>query len=50
IHNVLTKCLGTSNPHNVIRATVDALQNLVAPEEMAARRGKGVEDLGHHLP
>lgn len=50
IHNVLTKCLGTSNPHNVIRATVDALQNLVAPEEMAARRGKGVEDLGHQLP
>lgn len=50
IHNVLTKCLGTSNPHNVIKATVDALQRLTAPEEMAARRGKAVEDLGHHLP
>ncbi|MEZ4431238.1 MAG: 30S ribosomal protein S5 [bacterium] len=50
IHNVLTKSLGTSNPHNVIHATIDALKNLVDPSEMAARRGKSVEDLGHHLP
>lgn len=50
IHNVLTKSLGTSNPHNVIHATIDALKNLVDPSEMAARRGKSVDDLGHHLP
>jgi small subunit ribosomal protein S5 len=50
IHNVLTKCLGTSNPHNVLRATINGLQNLVDPAEMAARRGKAVEDLGHVLP
>jgi small subunit ribosomal protein S5 len=50
IHNVLTKCLGSNNAHNVIRATVDALQSLVDPAEMAARRGKSVEDLGHQLP
>jgi small subunit ribosomal protein S5 len=50
IHNVLTKCLGTTNPHNVIHATVDALKQLVSPQEMAALRGKSVEELGHHLP
>lgn len=50
IHNVLTKCLGTNNPHNVVKATIDALKNLVAPEEMAAKRGIPVEELGHHLP
>lgn len=50
ISNVLTKSLGTSNPHNVIHATIDALKNLVDPAEMAARRGKSVDDLDHHLP
>lgn len=50
IHNVLTKSLGTSNPHNVIHATIDALKNLVDPSEMAARRGKSVDDLSHQLP
>jgi small subunit ribosomal protein S5 len=47
IRNVLTKSLGTSNANNVVRATVDALQNLVSPREMATRRGKSVEDIGH---
>jgi len=47
VHNVLTKSLGTSNPHNVVHATVDALQQLVEPSKMAARRGVAVEDLGH---
>lgn len=50
ITNVLTKCLGTNNPHNVIHATVDALKQLTSPQEVAALRGKAVEDLGHHLP
>jgi small subunit ribosomal protein S5 len=50
VRNVLTKCLGTNNAHNVVAATIDALQQLVSPEEMAARRGKSVEELGHELP
>jgi len=50
IHNVLTKSLGSSNPHNVVRATVEALLQLVSPQEMALRRGKSVEELGHVLP
>ena len=45
IHDVLTKCLGTNNPLNVVHATIDALKNLVSPEEMAARRGKTVEEI-----
>ena len=50
VRNVLTKCLGTNNAHNVVAATIDALQQLVSPEEMAIRRGKSVDDLGHELP
>jgi small subunit ribosomal protein S5 len=50
IKNVLTKSLGTSNAHNVVKATVDALQKLTSPQEMAARRGKSVEEIGHQLP
>jgi small subunit ribosomal protein S5 len=46
IRNVLTKSLGTSNAVNVVRATVDAFQNLVSPEEVAARRGKSVDEIG----
>lgn len=50
VRNVLTKCLGTNNAHNVVAATIDALQQLVSPEEMAVRRGKTVEELGHEVP
>ena len=46
VRNVLTKCLRTNNAHNVVAATIDALQRLVSPEEMAVRRGKAVDDLG----
>jgi len=49
VSNVLTKSLGTNNKINMVRATVIALQELVSPEEMAARRGKSVEELGHRL-
>jgi small subunit ribosomal protein S5 len=45
IKNILTKCIGTSNPHNVLNATVDALRQLRSVEEVANRRGKTVEDL-----
>lgn len=40
IKDILTKCIGTSNPHNVIHATVNALQQLRDPSESAKNRGK----------
>src|SRR5439155_6994154 len=40
IHNVLTKSLGSANPHNVVRATFDALGRLREPEAVARLRGK----------
>ena len=45
IQNVLTKSLGTTNPHNVVKATMDALLQLRSAEEVAAMRGKTVEEL-----
>ncbi len=39
IHNILTKCIGSSNPHNVVKATIDALQQLRAVDAAAKRRG-----------
>jgi small subunit ribosomal protein S5 len=45
IQNVLTKSLGTTNPHNVVRATMDALMKLCNPEEVATARGKVREEL-----
>ena len=45
IQNVLTKSLGTTNPHNVVKATVDALLKLRKAEEVAALRGKTTEEL-----
>lgn len=45
IQNVLTKSIGTANPHNVIKATFDALSQLRDREEVAARRGKSVQEL-----
>jgi len=45
IQNVLTKSLGTTNPHNVVKATMDALLQLRSAQEVAARRGKTVEEL-----
>ncbi len=45
IQNILTKCLGSHNPHNLVRATVEGLRSLRGPEEFARRRGKTVEEL-----
>jgi small subunit ribosomal protein S5 len=45
IQNILTKCLGSHNPHNLVRATLAALRGLRSPEEIARRRGKTVEEL-----
>jgi small subunit ribosomal protein S5 len=45
IHDVLSKSLGSSNPINIVHATVAALQGLVRPEEIAAKRGLPIEDV-----
>ena len=45
IQNVLTKSLGTTNPYNVVKATMDGLLQLRGPEEVAAMRGKSAEEL-----
>lgn len=45
VQNVLTKSLGTTNPHNVVKATMDGLLKLRNPEEVATARGKAPEEL-----
>ncbi|WP_319459821.1 30S ribosomal protein S5 [Micromonospora sp. RTP1Z1] len=45
IHDVLSKSLGSSNPINIVHATVAALKGLESPEQVAARRGLPVEDV-----
>jgi small subunit ribosomal protein S5 len=45
LHNVLAKSQGSSNPHNVIKATIDALQKLRSPEMIAKQRGITMEKL-----
>ena len=45
IRDVLTKCLGSNNPHNMVKATFEALKVLKYPEEIAGRRGKELADI-----
>lgn len=45
IKNVLAKIVGSTNPINVVRATLNALQDMTTPEYIAAKRGKTVEDV-----
>lgn len=45
VQNILTKCLGSHNPHNIVRATMSGLRSLRTPEEFARRRGKTIEEL-----
>ncbi len=45
VHNVLAKCIGSSNPYNVVRATLNGLQAINSPSEIAAKRGMSVEDI-----
>ena len=45
VQNVLTKSIGTTNPHNVVKATFDALRRLKDRQSVAAARGKQVEEL-----
>jgi small subunit ribosomal protein S5 len=45
VQNVLTKSIGTANPHNVIKATFDALNKLRDKQEVATMRGKAAQEL-----
>jgi small subunit ribosomal protein S5 len=45
ITNVLAKCIGSTNPYNVVRATLNGLQATNTPAEVAAKRGKSVEEI-----
>ena len=45
IHNILTKCLGSHNPHNLVKATINGLQQLKDPVTIASQRGKVLEEI-----
>ena len=45
VENILTKCLGTNNPHNVVKATVQGLKSLQSRESVAAKRGLELEEI-----
>ena len=45
VQNILTKCMGSHNPHNLVKATVNGLQQLQSREQVAARRGISVDQL-----
>ena len=45
VHNVLTKCLGSHNPHNLVKATLNGLRRLRTAGQIAALRGKDVADI-----
>jgi len=45
VSNILTKCLGSHNPHNMVKATLDGLRKLRTAESIAALRGKSVEEI-----
>lgn len=45
VHNVLAKCYGSTNPVNVVRATIKGLADMRAPEQIAAKRGKSVDQI-----
>jgi len=45
VKNVLAKCIGSSNPINVVRATMEGLTAMASPEQVAAKRGKTVKEI-----
>jgi small subunit ribosomal protein S5 len=45
VTNILAKCIGSTNPYNVVRATIDGLTAMNTPAEIAAKRGKTVEEI-----
>jgi small subunit ribosomal protein S5 len=47
VQNILTKCLGSHNPHNLVKATLKGFEMLRSPQVIAKRRGKSVEEIVH---
>jgi small subunit ribosomal protein S5 len=45
VRDALTKCLGSTNPHNAVRATLEALHSLSSPQQVVARRGKAFTEV-----
>jgi len=45
VQNILTKCLGSHNPHNLVKATIDGLGQLKAPVDIAAVRGRSIAEI-----
>jgi small subunit ribosomal protein S5 len=45
VKDILAKCTGSTNPYNVVRATLDGLRRMRTPAEIAAKRGKKVADI-----
>ena len=45
IQNVLTKCIGSNNPHNMVKASFEALRKLKTPDDIASRRGKSLAEI-----
>jgi small subunit ribosomal protein S5 len=45
IQNVLTKCIGSNNPHNMVKASFEALKKLKSPDEVAVLRGKTLAEI-----
>jgi small subunit ribosomal protein S5 len=45
VTNVLAKCIGSTNPYNIVRATLDGLKKMNTPSEIAAKRGKTIEEI-----
>lgn len=45
VQNVLSKAYGSTNPINIVRATIDALENMHSPQDVAAKRGLSVEEI-----
>ena len=45
VHNILTKCLGSHNPHNMVKATLNGLKSLRTAQKIADMRGKSVEEI-----
>jgi len=45
VRDVLAKCIGSSNPYNVVRATLNGLKAMNSPSEIAAKRGKSIDEI-----
>ena len=50
IHDILTKSLGSNNPHNMVRATIDGLRHLVTARQVARERGIELDQIAYRAP